>query len=118
MESSSAVKGLIDALEEIKNISRVMERDGTITMTQEGHIATKALTDWASAPKEGLRWVKASERLPDNPDKVHWRNDERLPISGGTADLEINRDNNLNIEWLDESSAPESGQKDNHEITD
>jgi hypothetical protein len=81
-------------------------------------IATKALTDWASAPKEGLRWVKASERLPEKKGlyttKRPTLNEKEFIVKEEIFNPKYEDIKekwiSFEYEWLDESSAPESGQ--------
>ena len=53
--------------------------------------------------RQGCRWVKASERLPEFFGKVHWRDsDSKIVITAGTA-YTLTKRGDFNIEWLDES---------------
>ena len=114
---------LLDALEEIKDLAD----DGRITatffeldkaMSEIFTKAQKALSDYASSTKEGLRWVKASERLPELRKFVHTVIDGVVKEAGEFNFLEMAglyrymSNSGKVFQWLDGFPAPESGQKE------
>ena len=59
-----------------------------------------------------MKWIKASDRLPVELGKVHWRDaDSKLPITAGIAyRFSISENESDLVEWLDESEpTPEVG---------
>ena len=100
---------LIDALQTIDVYDDVA--DPPFTSKQFGDIARKALSEYVKVnqvtqpvPTCGARWVRASERMPDDPKSVTWRETKsKVGIRFGTALSTIHDYDPATVEWSYES---------------
>ncbi len=111
---------LLEALKEIIARNSGIEKDGSRTMTQDGHTATEAIKKFedSSGKEMGMKWVKASERLPiiekfEYPHNLFNIKYDGVPFQGilwkdnfydsltAKEPFDINY-----VEWLDESVPP------------
>jgi hypothetical protein len=69
--------------------------------------------DMANKPEQGIRWVKAIERLPKRGEKVFWRRDNGEKIYTGFDSFDDVKYMGLpEIVWLSESTpSPEQGEE-------
>lgn len=95
------IVNLIERLAELKKWHYVPNHAGD--MGEIGQIIDK-LQEYASqfAAPQAVKWVQASERLPDKPKPYHCKDNGRLKIYT-LGDIKLLRDI-AKIEWLDEGS--------------